>query len=197
MKYKVILTDCDGVLLDWGHSFSAWMKERGYKTTENYHTKYNIGQRYALSKGEGRKLVKEFNESVNIAHIPSLRDSIEYVRKIHEELGYVFHVITSLSTNPYAIKAREENLKKLYGETFCEKLVCLETGADKNEALEPYRNSGCLWVEDKSENALLGSEMGLESVLMKHRFNEGTVDGSVRQVRNWKEIYQYIKKGGF
>ena len=197
MKYKVILTDCDGVLLDWEYSFTVWMAEKGYTPVGNYETKYNIGQRYGLERGEGRKLVKEFNESVNIAHLTPLRDSVKYIRKIHEELGYVFHVITSLSTNPYAIRARQENLKKLYGETFCEKLVCLETGADKNEALEPYRNSGCLWVEDKGENALLGSEMGLESVLMKHRFNEGTVDGSVRQVRNWKEIYQYIKKGGF
>ena len=28
---KLILVDCDGVLVDWLHSFSMWMEEHGYK----------------------------------------------------------------------------------------------------------------------------------------------------------------------
>ena len=30
---KLILVDCDGVLLDWQYSFLKWMKERGYNPT--------------------------------------------------------------------------------------------------------------------------------------------------------------------
>ena len=66
----------------------------------------------------------------------------------------------------------------------------------QERALEPYRNSGCLWVEDKTENVILGTEMGLESVLMKHRFNEVSIPSTARPVNNWRDIYEYIKYGG-
>ena len=28
-KYKIILTDCDGVLLDWEKAFTEWMESKG------------------------------------------------------------------------------------------------------------------------------------------------------------------------
>ena len=30
MKNKIILTDCDGVVLDWEFAFSNWMEHRGH-----------------------------------------------------------------------------------------------------------------------------------------------------------------------
>ena len=36
-KYeKTILTDCDGVLLDWEWAFNCWMIQHGFETTEGY-----------------------------------------------------------------------------------------------------------------------------------------------------------------
>ena len=32
--HKVILTDADGVLLNWGYAFDVWMMERGYIAKE-------------------------------------------------------------------------------------------------------------------------------------------------------------------
>ena len=34
---KVILTDCDGVLLNWEYAFITWMKRHGYSEVENGH----------------------------------------------------------------------------------------------------------------------------------------------------------------
>ena len=84
-----------------------------------------------------------------------------YVEKLHKEHGYVFHCITSVSIDPNAIKLREMNLRKLFGETAFQRIVCLDTGADKNYALEEYAGSQCWWVEDKPENADVGHDMGL------------------------------------
>ena len=36
LKDKVILTDCDGVLLDWVYSFDNYMKEHGYTGARNW-----------------------------------------------------------------------------------------------------------------------------------------------------------------
>ena len=51
--------------------------------------------------------------------------------------------------------------------------------------------SGCIWVEDKPENADLGVKLGLDSYLMSHPHNIDYV-GSATCVNNWKEIYNKI-----
>jgi hypothetical protein len=45
---KVILTDCDGVLLDWEYSFSSWMDSKGYEPVDGYRDIYNVNERYML-----------------------------------------------------------------------------------------------------------------------------------------------------
>jgi hypothetical protein len=120
-----------------------------------------------------------------------LRDAIHYVKKLHEEHGYVFHCITSLSKNRNAQKLREMNLDKLFGRTVFEQVVCLATGADKDQALEPYRDSGLFWIEDKTENAEVGANMGLKSIIMEHGFNMN-YSGPIPLVKNWAQIYDII-----
>jgi len=87
------------------------------------------------------------------------------------------------------------NLQKLFGPTAIEKLVCLDTGADKDEALEEYRDSGCLWVEDKPSNAALGAKLGLDTILIDHIHNRSFVHDDIKRVKTWKEIYEYVVWG--
>jgi hypothetical protein len=84
------------------------------------------------------------------------------------------------------------NLSKLFGKTAFEKVLCLDTGADKNFALEPYRETGCFWIEDKPENAVVGHEMGLKSILVEHGHNMHHYHPDIPVVKNWKEIYTII-----
>lgn len=186
---KTILVDADGVLLDWVYSFRGWMSRHGYEIIVP--GTYRMDECYGLSRDEGKKLCRMFNESATIRKVPPLRDAVKYVRKLHEEHGYVFRVISSLSNDEYAHRLRTKNLIELFGPTVFESYVYLDTGADKDEALEPYRDSGCLWVEDKHENADLGDKLGLESILMIHPHNAGYV-GPAKRVFNWKQIYDHI-----
>lgn len=187
---KVILTDCDGVLLNWEYAFNTWMKRHGYKILDGGEYHYDVGERYGIGKEEKTRLVKFFNESSAIGFLPPLRDAMYYVDLLHRKHGYVFHMITSLSLEPSAQQLRIENTKKLFGETAFEKFVFLDTGADKDEALEPYRDSGYVWIEDKVENAELGQKLGLHSILMEHGHN--MTCESVQIVKNWKEIYDSL-----
>jgi hypothetical protein len=186
---KVILTDCDGVLLDWEYAFDTWMSRHGYSAIEEGDYKMNV--KYGIEKSESKKLCRMFNESASIRKLPPLRDAIKYVKKLHEEHGFVFHAITSLSDDQYAQHLRTKNLIELFGPTVFEKYVYLDTGADKDEALEPYRDTDCFWVEDKPENADLGCELGLQSILMTHPHNNDYV-GAAKKVFSWKEIYNHI-----
>lgn len=186
---KVILVDVDGVLLDWLYAFTQWMERHGYIQIEGGEDEYDIGIRYSLPKDEKDRIVRMFNESAWIRKLPPLRDAVKYVRKLHEEQGYVFRVISSLSEDTYAGHLRTKNLIEMFGPTVFESYVYLDTGADKDAALEKYRGSGCFWIEDKPENAELGARLGLESILVDHPFNR---ECQVRRASNWKEIYEII-----
>jgi FMN phosphatase YigB (HAD superfamily) len=191
MKNKIILTDADGVLLDWEYAFAVWMEEHGFSKKEGHQFEYDIGRRYGIDHEQGKKLIKLFNESAAIGFLPPLRDAMYYVKRLHEEHGYVFHCITSLSTDVNAKKLREMNLKKLFGKTAFDRVICLATGADKNHALEEYANSGLWWIEDKPENADVGHDMGLKSILVEHGHNMHH-KCSYPVVKDWKEIYSII-----
>ena len=188
----MILVDADGVLLNWEYAFAIWMEQHGFDKIPGSEFKYDIGERYGIGHDQGRKLIKMFNESAAIGFLPPLRDAMYYVKRLHEEYGYVFHCITSLSLDPNAGKLREMNLRKLFGDTAFERVVCLETGADKHDALAEYQDSGCWWVEDKPENAEVGLNAGLRSIIMEHGHNMHYYNEQIPVVKNWREIYELV-----
>lgn len=188
---KIILTDADGVLLDWEWAFSVWMQERGYTLTDGAKKSYYLHEHYQeLEQKDAKRVVKQFNESAAIGFLPAMRDATYYVKRLHEEHGYQFRVITSLSLDKNAQKLREMNLRKIFGDAI-EQVICLATGADKDEALAPYKDSGMWWIEDKPANADCGYELGLKSILVEHGHN---MDHACPYpiVKNWKEIYSII-----
>jgi uncharacterized HAD superfamily protein len=189
---NLILVDVDGVLCNWEYAFDCWMQEHGYHRVSGSQYEYNIGKRYGISKEEGKKLIKIFNESAAIGFLPPLRDAIHYVKKLHEEHGYVFHAITSLSLDKNAQKLRRMNLKKLFGETVFEEIICLDTGADKDEELAKYAGSEYYWIEDKYANCEAGLRCGLRPILMEHGHNMEYSHPMIPRVKNWKEIYEIM-----
>ena len=191
---KLILTDCDGVLLDWSYRFFQFMEEKGYTLSDGYQHVYGIDKVFdeVVDKADGRRLVTEFNESAWIGFLPALRDAVKYVKKLNEEHGYIFGVITSLSTNSYATALREENLVRVFGENVFDFIACIETGADKDVELMKFQDSECWWIEDKVENAECGLKFNLNPILMRHTHNQSYITSNMRTARNWKQIYNIV-----
>ena len=83
------------------------------------------------------------------------------------------------------------NLRKIFGNAI-ESVICLDTGADKDEALAPYKDTGMYWIEDKYANFKTGLNLGLKSILIEHghNMNEDTTGGF--KVKTWKEVYNII-----
>ena len=196
MKYKnldkLILVDADGVLLDWEYAFNIWMQEHGFEEVPGSKFSYEMDERYGIPKEQVRKLIRLFNESAAIGFLPALRDAMYYVKRLHEEHGYRFHCITSLSTDPNAVRLREMNLAKLFGKTAFERVLCLPTGAHKDEALAEYQDTGCYWIEDKPVNAEAGLAVGLRSLVIEHGHNMHYYHEHITLVKNWRDVYQIV-----
>lgn len=191
MKNKIILVDCDGAVADWQHGFDNWMTRHGFNIAiENHTSDYRISKQYGITSDEAMIQVRAFNASKDIASIPALRDAKEYIAKLHNEHGYEFHCITSLGKTEFAHQWRQENLVELFGPTAFTRLVCLDTGADKDEVLAEYADSKCFWIEDNPSNAFAGAKLGLTPILVAHGYNEQCK--MFPRVHTWKEIYEII-----
>jgi FMN phosphatase YigB (HAD superfamily) len=192
---KVILTDCDGVLLNWAYAFKTWMFSKGYKVKyPEMRDVYGVQALYDLEEKQETSLIQEFNSSAAMGFLPPQRDAIHYVRKLHEDEGYVFHCITSMSADRNAHALRKMNLRKLFGPNVFERFIFLDTMEPKNEVLKQYEGSGYLWVEDHLENACAGRALGLDSVLIGHGYNQETLTNKhgIPRYGKWAGVYNRI-----
>ena len=188
MNKNLVLTDIDGVMLDWEGAFHDWMEAKGFQ--RNGIATYDMHVAYGQKKSHVKALISEFNNSAWMCCLKPLRDAVDGVQRI-ADAGYRFGAITSLSLDPYAGELRKQNLNNLFGDVF-EFVTCLDTGADKDEALMPWKNSGLFWIEDKPENAKLGADLGLKSLLIRHEHNAWFDYNGVKKVDTWAQVYHAI-----
>ena len=196
MSKKVIVTDCDGVLLDWEEGFGVWMEHNGHNMVPDGKLIYDIAKRYGMDAVTGKQMVRQFNQSAAMGFLPPLRDAQYYVKLLSEKHQYKFLVLTSLSLDPYAKKLRERNLKKIFGDCFTD-VICLDTGADKDKALMKLskKYKGCWWIEDKPDNVVAGIDAGFCSILIEHGHNmnyDFGTEADVRVAKNWDDIYNIV-----
>ena len=189
---KIILADCDGVLLDWETHFNNYMISQGYEIKHpELSEMYSMEEKYGTTAEVGRRLIRTFNESVNMGFVEPFRDARSGVAKL-SEAGYTFHIITSMSDNPYSKELRRWNLDKVFGKGHFSELICLPTSGDKHDALRKYENTGYYWLEDKAENAEIGLAFGLKSILIEHGHNKNYNNKQILRAVDWVEIVEII-----
>lgn len=187
---NVIVTDADGCFLYWEHGFHMWMVSKGYAATTNGF--YNVEDKYGISAEEAAHLSDAFNESAALRRLPPVKDAIKYIRKLHEDHGFVFHCITAIPNTKDMYEARKENIENLFGKTAFERLTLCGNSANKKELLKEYEGTGCYWIEDLYKNALMGLEFGMQPLLMDRHYNKNYSHEKITRVNNWKEIYNII-----
>lgn len=192
---KIILTDCDGVCVDWNLGFNKFMDDKGYPQLPNTEDQYNLMVRHNITSKQAMEFVKEFNEGHYIADLEPFADSVEYIKKL-ADLGFRFIAVTSISNSEVAHKHRTKNLLSLFGDVFDE-VNCIETGASKSFILQRWANLGYFWIEDHMRQAEAGHEAGLRTVLITHPYNEHYSTDLFPRVSHttpWEDIYNLICK---
>lgn len=94
-KERLILTDCDGTILDWNKAFEKFMYKKGYPKVPDTDQDYSIVVRHNVSTQQTNKFITEFNESSLIETLEPFADSVEYIKKLSDK-GFKFIAITSV-----------------------------------------------------------------------------------------------------
>lgn len=187
---NVILVDYDGVCAYWEHSFATWMHDNGFGKPRP--GTYELDEKYDIPSEKVDFLARMFNESAALSNLPPMRDAIKYIRKLHEDHGYVFHCISAIPDLQASRVARWDNIHKLFGPTAFEKLVLCGNSEAKDELLRHYSGSECFWVEDVPANAEYGLKHGLKPLLVNQHYNVKYQNPKIPKVQTWKEIYEFI-----
>ena len=189
---KIILTDIDGVVFDWHTAFVKWMELQGYSSTGVIHHDAEIHNEFGISLQEATVKREEFNASMSCSILEPMRQSVEYINKLHQE-GFHFIAITSLSDKPIAQYYRYLNIEDYFETDVFVDVKCLPAGAPKLDAMMAFENSGLIYVDDRISNLEDALKVGLKPVMMKHAYNIHYNNKRVLQVSNWADIYKYVQ----
>lgn len=190
-----ILSDVDGVILEWNEGFDKFMLEHGFHRVPGTDGEYNLAIRFGEEPAVINRMTKQWCESEHIEFLEALADSQKYI-SILSKHGFRFTAITSISDKPSASIARRKNLKMLFGDVF-DDVICLKTGSCKRIALSEWEGSGLFWIEDHFLNAEVGYELGLKPILVNTPYNEHfrtDLFPRVSEHTPWKEITEMVFK---
>ena len=197
---RIILTDVDGVLLEWENHFTKWMLERNYfneqgekifpyKLLPDKENTYEMAERFGLTKFQIRKEIREFNKSAWMGTQQPMLDCVQWVKLLYAE-GWTFIPITSQTSDLPAQALRKRRLTEVFGENVFSNYHILDTGQDKDEVLKQFKDTGLLWVEDKPYNVETGLKFGLKCIIIDHQYNQEFKHPNVTRVSTWKEIHK-------
>jgi len=170
---KLILCDCDGVLVDYHYALRIWTGRDDIPDT--YYP---------------REVIEEFNDSYAMGFLPPLKDARHYIELLQNH-GYKIHMITSMGLNTKSHILRKKNLEHLYGRYVFSDMTFLDLKARKIDILKQYENTNLFWIEDNTINAQDGLDLGLKSILVNNITNKNEIIDCIR-VNSWKEIYSHI-----
>jgi len=191
MKNSRIVVDVDGVMLNWSEGFNAWATHYKHLTLkEDSEFIFDVADRFEEDDLIGFQLVHQFNNSDYIQMLEPWEGAVEHVERLVED-GYTFHAITSLGSSPRAAENRKANLEAVFGENVFVNIQCLSVFESKSHSLLPYKDTGCYWVEDNMNNALIGHRLGLNAVLMHDTTNKDDHHDDIPRVE-WHSLYEMI-----
>jgi FMN phosphatase YigB (HAD superfamily) len=191
---KIILSDCDEVILNFVDPFETWIKDvKGLKPEKSLREVYKPEIWLGITREEGWDLLLEYSINYeSFGDLPPYFDALEYINKLNE-YGYRLDVITACSDHPIVVEKRWKNLKKYFGNAV-RGLHCVGVGQPKLETLKKYPEN-LIWVEDSHKHARAGIEAKHKSILINrtHNLEEEAHEGVIR-VDSWKEIFEIIMK---
>ena len=205
---RIILTDVDGVLLEWEHHFTKWLQLRSYfdkkgvrkypyklvdDSHKNLSSSYEMSKRFGVDRDVIRQEIREFNRSAWMGTQRPMLESQTWVKLLAAE-GWTFVPITSQTSDVPAQELRKKRLGELFGDHIFTNYHILGTGADKDGALADFHDTGLYWVEDKPKNALAGLSYGLKPILIDHPYNRDFDHPDIIRVNNWKQIHEILSK---
>jgi phosphoglycolate phosphatase-like HAD superfamily hydrolase len=191
---KLIVTDVDGVLLNWEEHFHEYMRSHGHQKAHDNPSYWQETYYPHLSEVRAREMVYHFNTSAWMMGLPALHDARSGVARL-VEAGYEFVAVTAMGEDPFSLLARTYNLDQLFGAGVFREVIAtnMYDPDSKVSTLNRWADQNIPWIEDKPTNATLGARMGYNTFIMNHLYNAEFDEGDdIKRVNSWTDICEVI-----
>ena len=196
-----IITDVDGVLLDWFSAFETWIVEvKGIKPLHgNTPSTYRLTDKYPLTSEELVEHIAEFNTSNAFGELKAIDGAVEYLGLLFQDNSKDISWLSSGSVEGHeeeCFDMRSKNLKDCFGKDIPGTLLVMKTS--KEGYLKEYKEEfgeDLIFIEDSLEHAEVAIKSGIKTILLGYSYN-GTNKSSklLYKAKNWKEVYSQINK---
>jgi len=195
---KTLLTDCDGVLLNWLSGVPAFLEDQGQDSS---HLKARlegnqfvpIEELFVADDTDGALArLGAYHSSDHLKSLPVMEPGSEAsLKRLSDE--YEIIVVTSFSEDPIAQQNRADNLELRYGDSISD-LVCLAPFADKTEALRKLARSrdAYIWLDDQIKHVYHGHNAGIPSYQFSYGMACGQNTGEVPELASWAEVEEIM-----
>lgn len=193
-KQKVVVFDCDEILLDHLGGFRGWLaKKHGIICKSDYPDKYDLSEWMGVEDAnEVRTYLREFNqESYEFGLLKPLYDYIpNYVSALRHTLPDAkFAVLTKSGTMGHGEVLRRVNIENVFPGVFDE-IHIVEMYESKRGALHKLQvkyDVVCL-VDDYIENIETAIELGIHGIMLECHHN--------KQYKDREDFYYTNSWGG-
>ncbi|MER8924311.1 hypothetical protein [Mesorhizobium sp. M0859] len=183
------ILDCDDVLLDWQRGFRHWIyANHGIKPEARGPMSWSLFKWLGVPEARCMELIADFNASQAFGELYAMDGAIDAVAKLHQA-GHRLTVLTSCSADPVVLARRKENLQRVFG-VMIERVICLALGESKAGWLEVLKSG--IWIEDNYKNAMVGSDAGHITYMMRRRHNRAdeatATNRSITWIDDWRPV---------
>ena len=195
---KTLLTDCDGVLLDWLSGIPEFLASQGLDSDHLMDglmgNQFIPIEKIFMSETVEQALsrMNDYHRSDCMKKLPIMEPGAEAsLKRLSDE--YEIIVVTSFSEDKAAQKNREENLQLRYGNSISD-LICLPFSANKTDVLRDLAKSRdvSLWVDDQIKHVYHGINAGINSYQYTYNMSCGRNTGEVRELDSWRKIEKML-----
>lgn len=199
---KVILTDIDGVSIQWQSGLAYFAHKYGIKTDviiemisdEKFRTADKIFQ---TDEATGKQLIEKYNNSDFIRYLAAYKDALKVINELKKD--YDFIAITALGNSIDAKLNRQFNLNALFPGAFQEILMCGHTESKDAllvQAKEKYGSRIVCYIDDLPSHceAALKVFKGTNVDVFFMPRGERTEKTSAYFVKDWTEVQYMISK---
>lgn len=196
-----IISDVDGVLLDWFNGFDNWIvNTKGIKPLHNTTpSMYKLEDKYPLTGDEIADCIAEFNSSDEFGSLQPIDGSVEHLGYLLADSTKEVAWLSSGSVEgkeELCFEMRSKNLKACFGTDIPGTLLVMR--ASKVEYLKEYKaeyGDNLVFIEDSFEHAQTAVKLGIKTILLDYAYNNNTSRSKLLyKAKNWEEIYSLIDR---
>jgi hypothetical protein len=196
MSKKILVTDVDFVLLDWVVGLKPFFDEKGIQSDhlDQYRgsTYYpNLSELFFNdNEAENIKLMKEFNDSHWIEHLPIFQDDArKHLENISKKTD--IYALTCLGDGQEQKMKRTQNLINHYGDIFKD-VLCIPVRTSKAPTFKKLLETNDIhcYVDDRENHLAEAVSCNIDTLLFKRNENHAETESNV--VNCWSEIDSYL-----